>query len=668
MNARFPLHGSKSWLALVWLAAAPAFAAAAAPEIVNPLPLQARGPVALKAQALTALPPKAVPSPAGATDVTYDLNVTYTQSQLWNPSENRDDAVKLRSYVGGGVNPNLPYVAPLIEVYPGQTVRMTLHNALPQDPTCGNSGGSANTPHCFNGTNLHTHGLWINPAGNSDNVLISVNPGVTFQYEYNIPPDHPAGTFWYHSHRHGSTALQVSSGMAGALIVRGTRPPTATTNGDLDMLLKPTRTQPFAERILVFQQIQYACRDANGKIEKNPDGTYACKPGEVGGVEDYDQFGPGTWSASGRFTSINGAVLGRLPDAHTGVVERWRMIHGGVRDTIALQLRKRAAGAPEPSGVRAASAQAYIDTNCTGAPLPYHLAAADGLTLAAATKTPVAVFQPGYRWDALVVFPEPGDYCILNQVSTEIGTASTFRPTELLGTVHVEGAPLTQDVAGYLKAQLQEAAAVNMPPAVRAKVSGELGNGLKLTSFVAHPDVEDGEVTGTQTLTFNIDVSQINETFFEVDGTPYDANRMDRTLMLGGVDEWTLRSNFVSHPFHIHVNPFQVVKIIAPDGKTDVSAAGAVDNFQKDANGNPVVDPEYPGLKGVWKDTLFIKNVANGGGPAGEYKVVVRTRYQRYIGDFVLHCHILDHEDQGMMQNVRIALPDGHGGVSSGHH
>jgi L-ascorbate oxidase len=39
----------------------------------------------------------------------------------------------------------------------------------------------------------------------------------------------------------------------------------------------------------------------------------------------------------------------------------------------------------------------------------------------------------------------------------------------------------------------------------------------------------------------------------------------------------------------------------------------------------------------------------------------VRTRYRRYIGDFVLHCHILDHEDQGMMQNIRVALPGAEG-------
>ncbi|MDE4550515.1 multicopper oxidase domain-containing protein [Sinorhizobium meliloti] len=38
------------------------------------------------------------------------------------------------------------------------------------------------------------------------------------------------------------------------------------------------------------------------------------------------------------------------------------------------------------------------------------------------------------------------------------------------------------------------------------------------------------------------------------------------------------------------------------------------------------------------------------------------------MGEFVLHCHILDHEDQGMMQNVRITLPDGHGGTVTGHH
>jgi len=75
-----------------------------------------------------------------------------------------------------------------------------------------------------------------------------------------------------------------------------------------------------------------------------------------------------------------------------------------------------------------------------------------------------------------------------------------------------------------------------------------------------------------------------------------------------------------------------------------------------------VIDDNYPGLKGVWKDTLWIKSILPATPPPGTsgiYTIKVRTRYQRYIGEYVLHCHILDHEDQGMMQNVAVVLPQG---------
>ena len=48
-------------------------------------------------------------------------------------------------------------------------------------------------------------------------------------------------------------------------------------------------------------------------------------------------------------------------------------------------------------------------------------------------------------------------------------------------------------------------------------------------------------------------------------------------MILSTADEWQPQSRFVSHPFHIHVNPFQIVNIIDPNGK-DVSAPGAVHN------------------------------------------------------------------------------------------
>ncbi len=624
-----------------------------------------------------------------------ELVVDYTRSKIYNPATRRYDEVKLRSYTGKDANPNAPYVAPTIAVNPGDTVAITLRNQLPYDPSCIEWDKNVNIPHCFNGTNLHSHGLWVNPAGNGDNVLLTINPGVTFEYEYNIPPDHPAGTFWYHPHRHGSTALQVSSGMAGALIIRGDRMPTPKENGDIDTLLKSGDGKPFRERILVLQQIQYACVDAQGhiKFKRGEDGkivAWVCDPGDVGGIEFYGDgskngdngaplgFGPNDWKQSGRYTSINGLVLPTFR-ATAGAIERWRLIHAGVRDTVELQFFKvkptaRLRAIPQLS---AADADKFIGETCSSDPLPYHVIASDGLTMAAAQKVTIDVLQPGYRSDALVVFPDKGRYCVVNAAIPASGNVTRRAvPRRLLGFVDVAAGINVPDIGNYVVDSLVAAAKQFMPANVKDEIVADLNSGLRLTKFTPHLDVTDAEVKGhDQYLTFNIDVTkdppqfQTSQEPFdrEPEWKSYDPKIIDRHLILGNADEWQLRSHLVSHPFHIHVNPFQIVKIIAPDGKTDVSAPNATDNFEKDKNGNPVVDPQYPGLKGVWKDTLWVKSLITPGSNQGLYTIVIRTRYERYIGEFVLHCHILDHEDQGMMENVSIDLPDGNGGTAGMH-
>jgi len=174
-----------------------------------PPELQPVAPRRLPGQALSAL---RVPSAtAPQQEVTYDLNVAYTDTRIFNPSTGQNDLVHLRSYNGS-------LIAPTISVYPSQTVRIRLHNQLPaeSEADCPKPEARIHTvPSCLNTTNLHFHGLHVSPAGNSDNVLLQIAPGQSFGYEVNIPADHPAGTFWYHFHRHGSTALQVASGMEG---------------------------------------------------------------------------------------------------------------------------------------------------------------------------------------------------------------------------------------------------------------------------------------------------------------------------------------------------------------------------------------------------------------------------------------------------------------------
>ena len=46
-------------------------------------------------------------------------------------------------------------------------------------------------------------------------------PGTSFLYNFPIPSDHPSGLHWYHPHKHGSTDVQVSGGMAGLIVMRG---------------------------------------------------------------------------------------------------------------------------------------------------------------------------------------------------------------------------------------------------------------------------------------------------------------------------------------------------------------------------------------------------------------------------------------------------------------
>ncbi len=631
------------------------------------------------------------PNPRRGGDVNFDLNIIYGDNKIPNPSTGNSDAVHLRSYNG-------ELVGPTMRVRPGQLLRIFLNNLLPaDDPSC-KSNQNMDIPHCYNSTNLHTHGWHVSPTGNSDNVLLDLGPQTSLDYEYYLPKDHPAGTFWYHSHRHGSTALQVSSGMAGALIVEGFRQlKDKPQNGiaDIDTILHDTSGARFKDRIFMFEQIQYYCgfvTDADGNSV--PD--YACTDkGDVGIIESYAQFGPGTWGPSGRFTLING-LLQPVIEMQAGQIERWRLIHGGVRDTINFAVTKAALTDSSRQGLTdtlnklktmppaqqaAALAQICADKDIPRNGVKQLEFAVDGLTREEMSGKYMNILQPGYRSDVLMSFASPGIYCVLDSTTSASGSVNGIAPpaaapagalrspapttnindTRLLSLVFVSGGtPYSIDPTEYTSQQLR-AANKDLP----APVLDDLKT-LSVPEYVPHKSVAPGEVTGKQELSFAIRSASDGSTLFQIanedkptqlDYYSYDPDRIDRILTLGGVDEWTLTSGSIGHPFHIHVNPFQIIQILRPDGKSVVDGKGKCVDF--DDKG--VLDPEYCDQIGVWRDTLFVKNPTfDPTGLSKGYKIIMRTRYERYIGDFVLHCHILDHEDQGMMQNIRIAPKGGY--------
>jgi FtsP/CotA-like multicopper oxidase with cupredoxin domain len=527
----------------------------------------------------------------------HTLAVDYGENEIYNIKEGKNLKVKLRSYNGGLFGKTL-------RIEPGDQLKILVDNRLPEDR---HHAGDINVPHRFNTTNLHTHGLHVSPSGNSDNVLIAIPPKASFQNEISVSREHTSGTFWYHSHVHGSTAIQVTSGMAGALIIEG----------GLD---RAPGIQGAQERIMLFQQIPY--------VESEVAGVYV--------IEDYRQFTPTAWDAGvnekGWRTTINGQTQ-PIVIMQPGEVQRWRMVHAGLRETIDVGIvpyeratelmgRESARLAQEGDGAdrelrreavqarRRALAQESIKLNEV---------AADGLAYGFAWPRESIELQPGYRSDALVKIDTPGLYVLVdNEVSEENSLWRRYESPRVLGFVLVAGPPKP------------------MP----------LPTNEQLAQYRPHRPIGDDEVTepaippGTsrpkrlQKVEFNIDLD-FTPARFQINSQPYNPGAMPRTLFLGKAYEWILTSRLANHPFHIHVNPFEVVQ-------------------WNDAEGNsrlPVIDGAR---KTIWKDTILTpQNPAN----AGAQKIRVRSRSEVYIGRFVIHCHILDHEDQGMMQDVEIVPP-----------
>jgi FtsP/CotA-like multicopper oxidase with cupredoxin domain len=103
---------------------------------------------------------------------------------------------------------------PTLLMQGGHNFDLTLVNKLPADTE---AAFAMNTMHTPSMTNVHTHGLHVDPA--VDNIFVMVDHGQNHTYHYEIPIDHAPGNHWYHSHLHGTSALQVMGGLVGAIIM-----------------------------------------------------------------------------------------------------------------------------------------------------------------------------------------------------------------------------------------------------------------------------------------------------------------------------------------------------------------------------------------------------------------------------------------------------------------
>ena len=286
-------------------------------------------------------------------------------------------------------------VGPIIRVKPGARLKVHLQNNLPLEQN--NSGHQENSPHGLNTTNLHTHGLHVSPKSPADDVLFTaIPPTKDADFVFDIPANHPAGTFWYHPHKHGSTAFQLASGMSGALIVEG--------GLDDIQAIKDAK-----EKIMVLQQFR-AIQESPGLVAITRESVY-------GGEGSLIQ-------------AINGIVTPTIV-MRPGEIQRWRLIHAGTDDAINLDLE----------GIQ------------------FREIAVDGLATGRMELKKGLVLYPGYRSDVLVQAPVAAGtrllYTTIRDPSKSIRNEVMDR-TNLLRLV-IEGEPVTMSFPS--QEQLASAAA-----------------------------------------------------------------------------------------------------------------------------------------------------------------------------------------------------------------
>jgi suppressor of ftsI len=98
---------------------------------------------------------------------------------------------------------NDKYDSPLIRTRPGGVIKLTLDNQMAEK------------------TALHFHGMQVSPLGHGDNIFKIIEPSESWEFEIELPSDHPPGMYWYHSHFNKGSQRQVNGGIAGAIMVDG---------------------------------------------------------------------------------------------------------------------------------------------------------------------------------------------------------------------------------------------------------------------------------------------------------------------------------------------------------------------------------------------------------------------------------------------------------------
>ena len=108
---------------------------------------------------------------------------------------------------------------------------------------------------------------------------------------------------------------------------------------------------------------------------------------------------------------------------------------------------------------------------------------------------------------------------------------------------------------------------------------------------------------------------------FVINNKTFDPNFVNEYIAAGSTEVWEIsNASMMAHPFHAHAVQYQILE----------------------RDGKPATGTDLG-----WKDTFLVQ-------PGGKVKIIAKFDPTINKGDYMYHCHILEHEDAGMMGYFRV--------------
>jgi FtsP/CotA-like multicopper oxidase with cupredoxin domain len=585
------------------------------------------------------------------------------------------------------------YPAPTLQVFPGETLIVHLENDL-ADLTIRDNFSPHYTAKdrpvpiypaqmTASPMNLHVHGVHVSPKGNADNVLLHIPAGMANTYTYDIPNNMPHGAYWYHSHLHGLTTAHVYTGLVGLLAI-------GRTDGNLPLVTE--KRIPVRNMLLQYNFVfdrrgglaqlnnpywpQFVSTLVPPKAGELAKGTYrpllapvnfsqsttgetyftAWFAGPFGNSDASNSRGIFQYIPSNlqRFTALDGRTDKDVP-ANPALPDHQRDVQFTVNGQFQPVIPSKA-GQTEIWVLANVSDVAYINVELTetasGRHPPIAIVGQDGLPYPAVHYPPTdngtrLLIPPASRFAIAVTMPAEGELVLempplgggartINAPGVLYTNDGTANPPAVLGSLSVLPSAVSY-ADGFFVFPTQVLA--KAMPSPGAGVTSAFVEGQSLGAYTPFvdlsgmvPDVKR-EIRISGGFLNNMASKDDPKSFvYAFDGQAFPNVPLIQAR-LGSVEEWRFSNhNNDEHPIHVHVNDFQVVEYFDPTtGRRSGADMWGVDNANVPA---PTMRSDgsviQPGI------------------------LAFRTRFDDYIGLFVMHCHRLNHEDNGLMSLISV--------------